>query len=57
MSTIQSPFQITEQDTERTSLEPADLGRWALLISGCFHLFDNQDAARTVQICINQTEA
>jgi len=56
MNDIAAPFQITEQEIERTSLEPDDFGRWALLIQGCFHLFDSFEAAKQTQTLLNQQE-
>lgn len=43
---VPPPFQITPDDLERSSLEPGDVGLWALLVTGCFHLFDTEAAAR-----------
>ena len=54
MMFVDAPFQITEQDIERTSLEPEDQGRWALLIQGCFHTFESYEAARQSQALLNQ---
>jgi len=30
----------------RSSLDRADIGLWALLVTGCFHLFETEAAAR-----------
>ena len=45
MSAILGPFQITQGDIDRTSLEPSDLDKWALLITGCYQIFDSQSEA------------
>ena len=44
-----SPYQISADDVERSStLEPADVGHWALSINGAVHFFDSyQDASET----------
>jgi hypothetical protein len=40
------PFRVSAADIARSSLERADLGAWALLVCGCYHLFESEDAAR-----------
>ena len=40
------PFQINASDIVRSTLEPSDLGAWAILVCGCFHLFETEAAAR-----------
>ena len=40
------PFQISAADIARFSLEPGALGAWAILVCGCFHLFETEAAAR-----------
>lgn len=44
--TVSPPFQIEPADLVRSSLEESDVGLWALLVTGCFHLFDTEVAAR-----------
>ena len=45
MSAMLGPFQITQGDIEHTSLEQHDLGKWALLVTGCYQIFESQEAA------------
>lgn len=44
--TVPPPFRITAADIARSSLGRGDLGAWALLVCGCYHLFETEDAAR-----------
>lgn len=44
--TVYPPFQITREDIERSTLEPSDLGLWAILVTGCFHLFSSKASAQ-----------
>ncbi|HEY9664826.1 MAG TPA: hypothetical protein V6C65_40825 [Allocoleopsis sp.] len=45
-STVSRAFQVTEEDVERSStLEPSDIGRWALLINGAYHFFESEEDA------------
>lgn len=44
--TVLPPFRITRDDIARSSLDRGDLGLWALLVCGCFHLFETERAAR-----------
>lgn len=44
--TVPPPFRITAADIARSGLERRDLGAWALLVCGCYHLFETEDAAR-----------
>lgn len=50
---IQAPFQITTEDIERSSLESSDLGKWALIVTGCYQLFDTQQDAERCQRMLN----
>lgn len=43
---VSPPFQISAQDVARSSLDRDDIGLWALLVTGCFHLFDSEAAAQ-----------
>lgn len=42
---VLAPFQITQDEIDRTSLDQSDLGRWAVLIAGCYHLFSSKARA------------
>jgi len=44
--TISPPFRITKDDIARSSLDVDDLGFWALLVCGCYHLFLTEQAAQ-----------
>lgn len=44
--TIPPPFRITANDIARSSLDANDLGLWALLFCGCYHLFETEQAAQ-----------
>lgn len=41
-----APFQISIEDVERSSLDAEDVGLWAILVTGCYHLFETKGAAR-----------
>lgn len=43
-----APFQINADDVERSSLDDDDIGKWALLVTGCHHLFDSKNQAHSV---------
>ena len=43
---VSQPFQIDAEEVERTSLDPSDIGRWAILITGCYHLYETEAAVR-----------
>lgn len=52
-----TPFQITKQDLEYIpSLEPTDVGLWALVIQGCIQLFDTQADAQQCALHIQNGE-
>ena len=44
--TVPPPFRVTSDDIVRSSLDRGDLGLWAVLVCGCFHLFETERAAR-----------
>ena len=44
--TVFPPFQIGVDDIERSSLGLEDLGLWAILVTGCYHLFNSEASAR-----------
>ena len=43
---VPPPFRITAADISRSSLDRGDLGLWAVLVCGCYHLFETEHAAR-----------
>ncbi len=51
---VSQPFQIDAEEVERTSLAPSDIGRWAILITGCYQLFESEDAARRAYVFLMQ---
>jgi hypothetical protein len=51
---VAPPFHVTAADIARSSLERADFGAWALLVCGCYHLFDTEDAARRAYRLLSQ---
>lgn len=55
--TVLPPFRITPEDIARSTLEPGDLGAWALLVTGCYHLFDTETAARSAYALLLQDKA
>ena len=43
---VSFPFQISQQDINYSdSLEQEDLGKWALIINGCYQFFESVEAA------------
>ena len=43
---ISKPFQITEEDIERSStLDSTDIDSWAILINDTYQCFDNDEKA------------
>ena len=51
--TVQAPFRIIAEDVERTSLEWSDLGKWALIVCGCYHVYETRDDAEQARRVIN----
>ena len=45
--TLHGPFQIQQFDIDATSLEQTDLGKWALIVTGCYQLFDSKCEAQS----------
>lgn len=43
---VPQPFRISADDIARSTLDANDLGLWALLVCGCYHLFETERAAR-----------
>jgi len=54
---VSQPFQIDAEEVERTSLEPSDIGLWAILITGCYHLYETEAAARRAYANLMQDSA
>lgn len=51
---IHTPFQVTQEDIERTNtLEPEDEGKWALLVAGCYHFFESRIEAQECRNKLN----
>ena len=48
---VSQPFQIDAEEVERTSLEPTDIGLWAILITGCYHLYETEAGAS--RLCLS----
>ena len=42
---VPPPFRISADDIARSTLDAGDLGLWALLVCGCYHLFETERAA------------
>ena len=42
------PKQLTAEDVSRSSLDPEDVGRWTVIVTGCHHLCDTEEDALTV---------
>jgi len=56
MSVI-GPFQITEDEWSRsTTLTRRDVGRWALLVRGCYQFFDSFADALACRQHIERTD-
>ena len=55
--TVPPPFRISREDIARSSLEADDLGAWALLVTGCYHLFETEAAARSAYRLLLQDKA
>lgn len=54
---IPPPFQISAEDIARSStLEASDLGRWALLITGCFQTFEDEEAANRTRKTLSSNQ-
>ncbi len=51
---IMPPFRISPEDIERSSLDARDLGFWALLVCGCYHLFESERAAQNAYRLLRQ---
>lgn len=43
---VPPPFRVSREHIARSSLDLGDLGLWAVLVCGCFHLFETERAAR-----------
>ncbi|MEM0985107.1 MAG: hypothetical protein AAGJ32_02570 [Pseudomonadota bacterium] len=43
---IQPPARISRLDARLAELDPADIGAWAVLVCGCFHIFESERAAQ-----------
>ncbi len=43
---IYPPFRISRLDAALAALDPADIGAWAILVCGCFHIFESERAAQ-----------
>lgn len=43
---ISNPFRLTSEDVARAGLAPGDVGLWCVLVTGCYHLFNSENAAR-----------
>ena len=39
------PFLVTDETVAYSSLEPTDIGKWAVLVQGCYHLFTSYGEA------------
>lgn len=39
------PFRISRLDAALASLDVRDVGAWAVLVCGCFHIFESEGAA------------
>ena len=51
------PFQISEEDWSRsTTLTRADIGRWALLVQGCYLLFESWTDANNCKTELKEGE-
>ena len=51
-NSVSQPFLVDEFEVEITSLEPTDIGKWALLVTGCYHLFNSLEDARSTRAFI-----
>jgi hypothetical protein len=36
---VYAPFKVDDETAERANLDPGDVGKWALIVAGCYHLF------------------
>lgn len=44
---IHGPYQLTHEHIEASStLDETDIGQWALLITGCVHMFESYEDAK-----------
>ena len=43
---IYPPFRISRLDAALASLDVQDIGAWAVLVCGCFHIFESKGAAQ-----------
>jgi len=54
VSKVYAPFQVSPEDVARSSTMTArDCGKWALLVAGCYHLFETRLAAQQCRQKLN----
>jgi hypothetical protein len=43
---VPPPFRLTREHVARARLDAEAAGLWALVVAGCYHLFETERAAR-----------
>jgi len=43
---VSAPFQVTANDVTYSNLRRKDIGKWAIIVTGCWHLFASEAQAQ-----------
>lgn len=57
MQVNSAPFVVNERDTEYSTLDTTDVGKWCVLVRGCYHVFETEQDAQSCANALKNQES